>query len=341
MKVRLKLNESPFGPSLLAVEMAKKYAEFSNLYDVEDLREALIKELARYSGVDEEKIELFSGSSHALSLLFIYAKASNTPITMPFPTFHVLYGLADAYKIDIRDVPLKGKEFLLDEEKLLALSEGSIVYISNPNNPTSNMLIENEDLLVRLSKRAKLVILDEAYYEFSGKTFSNLTFELENLIIIRTLSKAFNIAGARVGYTISSKEAKQLLNSLRIGYEVPVVSQALALGAIRDIDTMKKTVSYIIRVREETMKRLLDNGIHTIPSFTNFLYLELPYECMKVKEALDENGFEVFCLSEVSRFKRSFERSMRVSVGREEDMERFLEKLAFGQNIFKSFEKRN
>ncbi|MGC9186622.1 MAG: pyridoxal phosphate-dependent aminotransferase [Fervidicoccaceae archaeon] len=327
MRIRLSLNESPFQPSPKAVELASKYAPLSNRYDVAELRESLISELSRYSKVESEMIEIYPGSSYCIVLFLIYAKITGLPLVVPFPTFHVLHQLANSYEIAVKAVELKGKEFILNSEELLKLSEGSIVYLSNPNNPTSDLLIEDEDLVSKIASKSKLVLLDEAYFEFSGKTFYNLAYEHDNLVVLRTLSKAFNIAGVRLGYSISSKKAKEIFNKLRVGYEIPIMSQAMALGALKDIDYMRKTVNSIILLRDETRKRLLELGIWSPRSRTNFLFLELPMKCVDVKREIERSNIEVLCLSDMLEFKGRFENWMRVSIGNEEHMNLFVEKI--------------
>ncbi|MEM3837927.1 MAG: aminotransferase class I/II-fold pyridoxal phosphate-dependent enzyme [Fervidicoccaceae archaeon] len=327
MEINLKLNESPFPPSPLSIQMAMNYISSSNRYEIEELRENLIEELAKYSGVDKEMIEIFPGSSYQLLLSLIYAKINTLQFIAPFPTFHVMYDLAEVYKVDMKDVELEGENYTLPVERLIENSKGSIVYISNPNNPTSNILLEDEGIVRKLSKYAKLLILDEAYYEFSRLTFSQLVYELENIMIVRTLSKAFSIAGARIGYTISNKHVKETINSMRVGYEVPIVSQAMALGALRDLEYMRKNVDSIISTRDFIREKLLERGIWSPKSYTNFLLIDLPFECSTVERELKRSGIEVLCLSDVKKFRAKFSKKMRVTVGSREEMEIFLEKI--------------
>jgi len=323
--IRLSMNESPFSPSPKAIEIAKEYLSYSNRYDVRELRESLLEELSIYSGADKEKIEIYPGSSFFLTLMLVYARIKNLPIVAPFPTFHALYGLASSYGIEMKNVELIGRDFELNAEELLRLSKGAVAYISNPNNPTSNMLITDEDLVASIAKQSELVVIDEAYFEFSGKTFSSMVDEFENLIILRTLSKAFSIAGARVGYTISSRKLNEKFERLRIGYDVPVPSQALALGALKDIDHMKKAVSTIVRLREAVRAELSEMGLFSPKSYTNFLFVELPLKCLEAEKHFEEKGIETLCLSKVPAFSPKYDRWMRITIGNEDEMKMLLE----------------
>lgn len=321
------MNESPFPPSPITEKIVNKYISLSNKYDVEELRESLLDELSKYTKADRDMIGIYPGSSHYLVLLLIYTKISSISLVAPFPTFHVLYGLIDSYGITMKNVELKGKDFILNADELLRSAENSIVYLSNPNNPTSNMLLIDEDLISKIAKRSRLLVIDEAYYEFSGITFSDLVYEHDNLVILRSLSKAFNLAGARLGYSISNKKTREIFERLKIGYEVPILSQAMALGALQDLDYMKKTVSYITSLRDEIRMKLLKLGIWSPKSSTNFLFLELPMKCIEAKKELEKWEIEVLCLSGVPKFEGFFDNWMRVSIGHNDEMELFMEKI--------------
>uniref|UniRef100_A0A7J3X855 histidinol-phosphate transaminase n=1 Tax=Thermofilum pendens TaxID=2269 RepID=A0A7J3X855_THEPE len=324
MHLRLHMNESPYPPPPLAVELASRYAGLANLYEVEELEEQLLDELSAYAGVERENIDLYAGSSEALLVALVLAKVLGLEVVVTRPTFFLAYELAESIGVRLVPVRLRGQEFSLDGEELLRAAEGRLVYLANPNNPTGNVVLSDEDLLARLARRARMVFLDEAYYEFSGVTFKDAAVELENVVVLRSLSKAFCLAGARVGYTVSSVRAKELLARFRPGYEVSLLSQAAALGALRSMDYVRSVVRRIVEVREWLRGELLERGLQALESSTNFLLVRLGQPCEAASRALEERGVLVLCPGE---WFEELSHHVRVTVGRKEDMEFFLRAL--------------
>lgn len=325
--VRLHMNESPYPPPPLAVEMARRYASFLNLYEVEHLREELLGELGRYAGVDRRFIDIYAGSSALLTAMLSLAKATKVDVVIPHPTFFILYDLARAYGVRLVPVRLRGEGFELRPEELLRAARGRLVYLANPNNPTGNLLIDSEDVIAKLAAEARFLFLDEAYYEFSRRTFCSLALERENVAVLRSLSKAFCIAGARVGYVVASPRMLGVLERFRVGYEVSVTSQAAALGALRSLDYVQKVVEEVIKTREWTRRRLSELSLAVVESRTNFLLAKLPIPCSEFQRRLKRAGFMVMCFSDVPDL-RMLGYYVRVSVGRPEHMARFIDVLA-------------
>jgi histidinol-phosphate aminotransferase len=324
--LRLHMNESPYPPSRTSLEYISKYSNLLNLYHVEELYEELLNELSDYVGVDKRFIDVLASSSSLLTLMLTYVKITDSAIVLTHPTFHVMYQLLSNYRVQHAYVELSRDDFTLDTGKLLELSEGRVIYLINPNNPTSNILLEDPEVLRKVARRAKAVFLDEAYYEFSGLTFKDLVMELDNLVIIRTVSKAFSLAGARFGYIIASEKMRKHLSELRIGYEVPITTQAAVLGALRDPHYVRDVVNKIVEAREETREKLVDAGLKVIESKTNFLFVNLGKPCRKYWELLKKNEILTLCLENLERLKE-FGNYLRVTVGKPEEMNFFIKKL--------------
>ncbi len=324
--LRLHMNESPYPPSRTSLEYIIRYSNFLNLYHVEELYEELLNELSDYVGVDKRFIDVFASSSSILSLMLTYAKITDSTLVLTHPTFHVMYQLLDNYRVQHVYVELSKDDFTLDTNKLLELSEGRVIYLINPNNPTSNILLEDTEILRKVARRAKAVFLDEAYYEFSGLSFKDLVMELDNLVIIRTVSKAFSLAGARFGYIVAGEKMRKCLNELRIGYEVPITTQAAVLGALKDPHYMRDIVNKIVETRRETREKLTDAGLKVIESKTNFLFVNLGKPCKRYWELLKKNEILTLCLENLERLKE-FGNYLRVTIGKPEEMNFFVKKL--------------
>lgn len=324
--LRLHMNESPYPPSRTSLEYINKYGSLLNLYHVEQLYEELIDELSDYVGVDKKLIEIFASSSSILTLMLTYTKIIDSGLVLTHPTFHVMYHIIGNYNIQHTHVELSKEDFTLDVDKLIEVSEERVVYLINPNNPTSNILLEDLEVLKKVARRAKTVFVDEAYYEFSGLTFKDLVTEYDNIVVIRTVSKAFSLAGARFGYVIASEKMKNVLNSLRIGYEVPITTQAAVLGALKDPYYVKEVVSKIVETRERVRKALINADLKVVESRTNFLFIDLGKPCRKYWELLKRDEILTLCLENIEKL-REFGSYLRVTVGRPEEMDLFVEKL--------------
>lgn len=321
--LRLHMNESPYPPSRNSIEYVSRYAGLLNLYYVKTLYEELMEELSRYAGVDKNLIEVFPGSSAVLTLMLAYVKVAGAELVTTHPTFHVMYGLARSYGVRTHYLRLRGESFTLDVDELLKVCEGRVVYLINPSNPTSNLLLEDPDVVGRVARRAKAVFVDEAYYEFSGVTFKDLAAELDNVAIIRSASKSFSLAGARFGYAVLGRGLKKELSSLRIGFEVPITTQAAVLGALKDLQYMEELVKTIVETREETRRGLEEIGLKTVESRTNFILADLRMPCRGLWHELKDRGVLTLCLQNIEELSE-FGNYMRVSIGKPEEMRLFL-----------------
>jgi histidinol-phosphate aminotransferase len=306
--IRLHLNESPYPPSRNVVEYVSKYAEYLNLYKHDDLYNELIKELESYTKVDYSFLDIYPGSAAAVTLML------------------TIYSLARNYGVKLVPVKLVGESFELNPSELIKACGNRVVYIVNPNNPTSNILLEDPDIVRRVSNLARAVFIDEAYYEFSGITFKDLVSELPNIVILRTFSKAFSLAGARFGYTITSSELKKTIRKLRIGFEVPLSTQAAALGALRDLNYTREIISKIIETRGWTRRRLADIGLNSVESSTNFVFINMGEPCGRTWSELKEAGILTMCLQNIDDLSE-YSNYMRVTIGKPGDMEVFVEKM--------------
>jgi len=325
MSIRLHLNESPYPPSPRVGEYLARYTSVLNRYESIELKEELLRELANYVGIDRDYISLYPGSSAALIVLLKYVKRNNLRFLTTFPGFHGINEFAELENVVIHHHALIPKSFELDLNKLLKeIDKQTVVYVANPNNPTSNILLHDEDSVKKLCEKASLVIIDEAYYEFSGITFTKLLRGglCENLVIIRTFSKAFALAGARIGYVVSTPKLLSELDRYRPLFDVAIPSMAAALAALRDRDYMFKIVNVIKYLRDKLRSEVENLGLYVLPSATNFLFIELPFPGHIVAEKLRSINILIKTYSDPG-----IENYIRVSIGSEEENRQFVEAL--------------
>ena len=263
-------------------------------------------------------------------LLFDMALAWGGPgrtfLNMP-PTFSVYKNNAQLTNTTIVDIP-RLPDFSIDEEAVIArLEQGDIDYtiVTSPNNPSGN-LVDITFVERMLQASDALVMIDEAYFEFSRQTVRPLLGRYENLIILRTFSKAFSLAGVRMGYLLGSESVLREFKKVRQPYSVDAVSQAIARVVYANRAEFEKGIQLIIDERA----RLLDvlgamRGVEAYPSEANYILFRLDdsVDAGQVWQRLLDAGVLV------RDFSRSagLENCLRVSVGSPDENTRFLEEL--------------
>ncbi|MGC2463146.1 MAG: histidinol-phosphate transaminase [Steroidobacteraceae bacterium] len=301
--VKLASNENPYGPSPRTLSAMRAALDEVWLYPDGGCHE-LKQGLARHLGVDAACLTLGNGSNDLLVLL---AEAFLTP---SHSAVYSQYGFA-IYPLVTREtgaqaiaVPALGRDSDMPLGHDLAAMAAAIaphtrlVFIANPNNPTGTWAAPAA--LKRLLERAApttLVVLDEAYFEYGHAlgTQDGLPWLAEhpNLVILRTFSKAYGLAGARVGYAISHPEVADVLNRLRPAFNVNSLAQAGALAALADQTHMRSAVSQTLRELSRVEAELRRLGLWTAPSAANFLLLRLAAPAAPVFERLLRRGLIV------------------------------------------------
>jgi histidinol-phosphate aminotransferase len=327
--VKLASNENPYGPSPRTLAAMRAAVDDIWLYPDGSCHE-LKYGLARQLGVDAAALSLGNGSNDLLALL---AEAFLTP---SHSAVHSQYGFA-LYPLVIRQTGARAIEVAaLGDASDMPLGhdlpamtaaiapDTRLVFVANPNNPTGTWApAAAVKRLLEDSPPSTLVVLDQAYFEYgcARGTQDGVAWLAEhpNLVILRTFSKAYGLAGARVGYAISHPEVAEVLNRLRPAFNVNSVAQAGALAALADQAHMReavdRTMSELTRVEAE-LKRL---GLWTAPSAANFLLLRLDGAAAPVFEQLLRRGLIVRPLAGYG-----LANCLRISIGRPEDNDRLL-----------------
>ncbi|RIK38224.1 MAG: histidinol-phosphate transaminase, partial [Chloroflexi bacterium] len=197
--LKLDSNENPYGCSILVQEAL---ATFDRFHFYPDAQATVARErIAAYAGVHPDRILLGSGADELIDLIMLTTVDPGDVVVIPTPTFGVYRVRAELHNGRAVSVP-RTESFDLDMEPLLAAvdSNTKLVFVCSPNNPTGNLATNQQ--IVQLLQTGALIVVDEAYYEFAGKTVLPLTREFDNLVILRTFSKWSGLAGLRVGYGI-------------------------------------------------------------------------------------------------------------------------------------------
>ncbi|MCE4611754.1 MAG: histidinol-phosphate transaminase [Desulfurococcales archaeon] len=317
--VRLDLNESPFPPPPEVVEAAKQALQDVNRYPGKELVRLLEEELASYAGVPRERVVVGCGGDSLLALLaLITSPIKERRSVYPEYSFTMYEALAEEAGFNVKRVPMRpsGDWWVLDEDALFSLArDASIIFIDLPNNPTGSLLISPRRVAELAEEARGLVIADEAYYEFSGVTVASLAESYDNLVVVRTLSKAFSMAGLRVGYTIAPKEVASKLRRLT-PFPTSKPGIAAALEALRRLDYVSRVVAHVRRWREVLRERLNSMGAKAYNSHANFILVD--FKVANATEKLAKKGIIV-------RKTMLGDNYARVTVGSESDNEAFLE----------------
>jgi histidinol-phosphate aminotransferase len=292
--LELDLSEMPYPPPESVIEAARTSLRYLNRYAEPGALERLAGLLAEYAGVRREQIVLGPGSDLLLREL-VMCFGAGRKVVMASPTFLATVQVARRLAGKLVSIRLSPPEFSLGREALLEeLAEPSLVVIDNPNNPTGRLVLDRETVDEILDRPDTLVVVDEAYFEFSGLTFAALVRNHGNLALARTLDKAFSLAGAGVGYLVAGEIFLDTFS--RFSTFLPQASLQAAAEAVRRPGYMWKNVELIMKERERLRGELGISGAVVYPSSTNFLLIRS--RVPGLAEALREEGVLVLDLAE-------------------------------------------
>ncbi len=286
-----------------------------------DQLEQLYAQLAKYAGVNEKCVAAGSGSDQVIELLL--STFGSKRATVFTPTFSYFINRCELHGIRVDQVPLK-RDFDLDNKAFLKSAKKSdLVYICSPNNPTGNQLGRHTVIDLINSLEDRLVLIDEAYVDFADYSLSKDVTKMDNVIVLRTLSKAFGLAGARVGYMVANEKFIRVFRStIQSPYPISTLSLAIASGILERADHVKNTIETIRKERARVAGRLAKiDGLQVFKSDANFLFIEAGKKYQPISKALVSNGIIVKMLGNVAGHKGC----IRVTIGTKEMNDKFLQ----------------
>ena len=229
----------------------------------------LTSALAAYTGASPEQITVGAGADEILDLLAKAYVGAGDPVVLSRPTYAMFRIVSEMAGGRVDAVPGAGLD--LDQDRFLQQARHArLSWLCNPNNPTGEL--QPAAFIGKLAEAAPgVVAVDEAYFEFSAVTAAGLIARFPNLVVVRTLSKAFGLAGVRVGYALAGPQISAALRRVRPPGSISVVSEALGALALRDLDGMRERVSRIVTSRETLFREITGLGLRVHPSAANFL----------------------------------------------------------------------
>ena len=323
--VRLDSNENLVLGKNFALEVSARALKEVDLriYPSEEYEANFYRQLEKYLDINQKYIAGGSGSDQIIELL-LSTVGRGKRVTVLTPTFSYFLNRCELHGLKLDRVPLIREDNTICEKDFLKHAQRSeIVYICSPNNPTGNQFDKRLMMEVILNLQDKLILIDEAYVEFAEYSLASSAAKHDNIIILRTLSKAFGLAGARVGYMIASENLAQIFRSrIQLPYYLSSLSLRIACLALARNSRVRKTIEIIKMERERIFESLSKiNGTKVFKSDSNFIFLECCEKYYKqLMKQLEEEKVSVRMLGNVDGRRGC----LRVTVGTREMNSRFL-----------------
>ncbi len=329
-KIKLDANESPFN---LPLAVREKLSEFIrnephlNLYpDTDSIQ--LRKTISEHWNVDADGVIIGTGSDQLIQVMTNVFVGVGDKVIYPVPSFSmyrdsclIAGGTPVKYLLDPNEKFEYSKETIIDAYEK---EQPKIIYICNPNNPTGNLMPISDVLEVVKYCYKSIVVVDEAYAEFCDLTVIPYVKEYENLLVLRTFSKAYGLAGIRCGYSISCKKLADAINLAKPPYNISSLSQYIAQLVLSNKEEINKNIEYLIEQREWIIGKLAKiKGVEVYKSYANFILVKVD-NCNEVYNKLCEKGI----------FVRAFGKApllagcLRISIGTNQQNTIFLDELS-------------
>jgi histidinol-phosphate aminotransferase len=310
----LKLDANESYNYLTGKTLSLKDIEYYPDHQVKTLKEALSKHI----DIESKYITVGNGSSELLDLLFKAYLEKNDVVLAFDPTFSMYEIYANIYQANYIKVPTND-DFKMDMDQMikqLSLNPKMIV-LCTPNNPTGYQ-IPRKDILKLLNLTQALVVIDEAYMEFSEKDSSMMKdiFMYNNIAVLRTFSKAFGLAGARLGYMVGSLDITHVMNKIRSPYHVNALSQQAGLIALENKVNVFENINLIKQTRSRIKIELENLGFKVYDSQGNFIWVKSPYK--NLGKSLEDKGI---LIRDYSSYKTDY---YRITIKQKTDMDIFI-----------------
>lgn len=304
----LDFNERSDAPKIGLGGKINRYPEYGEL----------MAELAVYCGIGEEQIVLTNGSDQAIDVVFRTFVDAGDKVTIPSPTFGMIEQAAQLADADVFAPLYRQPDLAFPLEDVLT-QEASLIVLCNPNSPTGTLLAVEQIAAIAKAKPQTLIMVDEAYFEFSGVTAVGLIGQYPNIVVTRTFSKAFGLAGLRLGYAIASIEHISEMRKVCGPYSVSNIAQAAGLRVLKNQADVREYVAGVTEQAKPLVENFFaQNNIICWPSAGNFVLFR-PADWQKVLSGLERRGMVVR-----PQDRPGTRGCLRVTVTTKPEMQRFI-----------------
>jgi histidinol-phosphate aminotransferase len=324
--IKLASNENPLGPSPMAVQAVMdkvkglhRYPDGSGYY--------LKRKLSEKFGLPMSKIILGNGSNELIELIIRTFLSPGEQVVQAFPTFLVYEKVVKGAGGRMISVPLSGFKIDLNAVANAITDETKIVFLTNPNNPTGSALIKEEmSEFLKQIPDGVIVVVDEAYIEFVSDEGVAQGLDLLSshplLVVLRTFSKLYGLAGLRIGYGFAAEELIDYMNRVRQPFNANTLAQAAAIAALDDSDFVSRTLKMVQDGLQYLYQNLNEIGLEFLQTQTNFFLIKVPQKGKEIYDQMLKQGVIVRSMDSYG-----LPDYIRINVGLPEENERFIRTL--------------
>jgi histidinol-phosphate aminotransferase len=320
--VRLSANENPYGPSPKAFQAITDSFALACRYPDEH-NNVLIDKLAKLNGVNHDQVLLGDGSGEILKLCAeTFTGPQNGKLVAADPTFEAILNNASANGAEVVKVPLTSS-FQHDLPKMRDSAKAGLIYVCNPNNPTASITPKTElrDFIATAPSQT-MILVDEAYFHYADspdyESVIALVKDHPNLIVSRTFSKIYGMAGLRCGYCVAHKEPIDRLRRNQMWDSVNCMALAAAIASLDDLDHVPNGQRLNREAKTFVTSELDKMGYEQIPSQANFIMFDCKRPVVPLIQAMKERKVQV------GRLFPSLPNHMRLTIGKKTEMESFV-----------------
>jgi histidinol-phosphate aminotransferase len=321
--VRLSANENPYGPSPQAHVAMKNSVDLCCRYP-DEANDVLIDKTAKINGVNRDQIVLGDGSSEILKLCAeTFTGPTQGKLVAADPTFEAILEYSKGNGAEVVKVPLTNS-FAHDLAKMGAAANGKgLIYVCNPNNPTASITPKNDlrDFIAKTSP-GTMILVDEAYFHYADspdyESVIPLVKDHRNLIVARTFSKIYGMAGLRCGYCVAPPDTIKRMHPFQMWDSVNVMALAAASASLDDADQVNNGRKLNSEAKSYTLTELEKMGYRSIPSQANFIMFDCKKPVVPLIKAMKDKNVAV------GRLFPAYPNHMRLTIGKKSEMESFV-----------------
>jgi histidinol-phosphate aminotransferase len=320
--VRLSANENPYGPSPGAHDAMRGAFDMCCRYPDEQ-NDLLIEKLTKLNGVNRDQIVLGDGSSEILKICAeTFTGPTRGKLIAADPTFEAILEYAKANGAEVAKVPLTSG-YAHDLGKMSAAAKQGLIYVCNPNNPTASITPKNQlGDFIEKTPRETIILVDEAYFHYAdGSDYESvipLIKDHPNLIVARTFSKIYGMAGLRCGYCVAQKETIARMKPQQMWDSVNTMALAAAIASVDDADQVVNGRRLNSEAKTYVLSELDKLGYKSIPSEANFIMFDCKRPVVPLIQAMKQRKVQV------GRLFPAMPNHMRLTIGKKAEMEAFV-----------------
>lgn len=319
--IKLNTNENPYPPSPKVLAAVKEAVNENLRLYPDPLASGVRIKVASLFGIDAQQVIVGNGSDDLLTMIIRCFVGGGDKAVVPYPTYSLYETLVELQdgkliSLDFRD------DFSLPEDDIV--QDAKVTFLSNPNSPSGTMV--QPEVISKIADRLNgVLVIDEAYADFADANCMGLIHRHPNVIILRTLSKSYSLAGIRLGFGIAQKHLIDGMIKVKDSYNVDRLSMAAVIAALDDQEGMKCNVEKIRKTRGFLSERLSGLGFYVYPSQSNFVFARCPAGTDARRIYLDLKARKIL----VRYFeKRRASDCLRITVGTDEEIQKLLDNIA-------------